>query len=322
MRMKKKIVAVIALAVCFVVGLTGCGSKVPDGAVATVNGTAIMQEELDANFSQFLQMYESFGVNTSDETLQLNLRNSILESLIVQELVVQEAENRGLEVSDEEVDAYVQDMKDTYYDGDDVAYTTALEEAGYTTESYAAAIQDQLLIEALQEDLVNHPETVDVAKARHILVDTEEEALDVIAQLDNGADFATLAKEVSTDIGSATDGGDLGYFALNGDTTSKMVTEFSDAVRAQDVGTYSSKPVQSQFGYHIILVEEKESDVELLSDPEKYASVLQGIYTSGIDNLASSLLETADIEILIDTTTLENADNQEADGANAVDDAE
>lgn len=305
--MKKKLAALV-LGAFLVTGLTGCGSKVPDGAVATVNGEAIMQEELDANFDQFLQMYEAYGIDTTDETLRLNLRNSILESLVIQEVLVQEAENRGLEASDEEVDSYVQGVKDSYYGGDDAAYTAALEDAGYTVESYAEAVREQLLIEALQDDLVNHPEVIDVAKASHILVDTEEEALDLIAQLDGGADFAALAKELSTDLGSAVDGGSLGYFALNGDSTSKMVDEFTAAVREQEIGVHSSTPVESQYGYHIILVEDRAEDVDLLTDPEKYGAILQSIYNSGLDNLAMALLETAEVEVLIDTTTLETAE--------------
>lgn len=302
--MKKKLTAIL-LAVFLVTGLAGCGSKVPAGTVATVNGVAISQEELDANFNQFMQMYEAYGVDTSDETLQINLRNSLLESLIVQELIVQEAENREITVSDEDVNAYIQSVKDSYGDAD--AYVKVLEENGYTEASYAEAVREQMVIELFRDDLVNHPEVVDVAKARHILVATEEEALDVIAQLDNGADFAALAQDISTDMGSAVDGGDLGYFALNGDTTSKMVTEFSDAVRAQEIGVHSSAPVQSQFGYHIILVEDRELEVDLLSNPEKYSAVLQGIYNSGLDNLAMTLMANAEIEVLIDTTTMESA---------------
>ena len=302
--MKKKLTAIL-LAVFLVTGLAGCGSKVPAGTVATVNGVAISQEELDANFNQFMQMYEAYGVDTSDETLQINLRNSLLESLIVQELIVQEAENREITVSDEDVNAYIQSVKDSYGDAD--AYVKVLEENGYTEASYAEAVREQMVIELFRDDLVNHPEVVDVAKARHILVANEEEALDVIAQLDKGADFAALAQDISTDMGSAVDGGNLGYFALNGDTTSKMVTEFSDAVRAQEIGVHSSAPVQSQFGYHIILVEDRELEVDLLSNPEKYSAVLQGIYNSGLDNLAMTLMENAEIEVLIDTTTMESA---------------
>ena len=305
--MKKKLAAIL-LCTFLVTGLTGCGSKVPAGTVATVNDVAISQEELDMNLEQFLLMYEAYGIDTSDETLQINLRNSLLESLVMQELLVQEAANRGIEISDAEVETQVQAIKDAYDAGDNAAYETALAESGYTVESYAEAMKEQLLIEALQDELVNHPEVVDVASARHILVATEEEALDVIAKLDNGADFAALAQEVSTDMGSAVDGGSLGYFALNGDTTSKMVEEFSAAVREQEIGVHSTKPVQSQFGYHIILVEDREMEVELLSNPEKYGAVLQGIYNSGLDNLAMALLETAEIEILIDTTTMEQAE--------------
>lgn len=305
--MKKKLAAIL-LGAFLITGLTGCGSDIPEGTAAVVNDVAISQEELDVNYEQFLQMYESYGVDTSDEMLRLNLRNSILESLVIQELLVQEAANRGITVSDEEVSQQVQAIKDAYYAGDDAAYEAALAESGYTAASYAEAVKEQLLMEQLQDALVNQPEVVDVAKASHILVATEEEALAVIAKLENGEDFAALAQEVSTDMGSAVDGGSLGYFALNGDTTSKMVEEFSAAVREQEIGTFSASPVQSQFGYHIILVEDRASDVDLLADPEKYGAILQGIYSSGLDNLAMALMETAEIEVLIDTTKMESAE--------------
>lgn len=305
--MKKKLAAIL-LGAFLITGLTGCGSDIPEGTAAVVNDVAISQEELDVNYEQFLQMYESYGVDTSDEMLRLNLRNSILESLVIQELLVQEAANRGITVSDEEVSQQVQAIKDAYYAGDDAAYEAALAESGYTAASYAEAVKEQLLMEQLQDALVNQPEVVDVAKASHILVATEEEALAVIAKLENGEDFAALAQEVSTDMGSAVEGGSLGYFALNGDTTSKMVEEFSAAVREQEIGTFSASPVQSQFGYHIILVEDRASDVDLLADPEKYGAILQGIYSSGLDNLAMALMETAEIEVLIDTTKMESAE--------------
>lgn len=87
--------------------------------------------------------------------------------------------------------------------------------------------------------------------ARHILVKTEDEAKDVIKQLDAGKDFAELAKEKSTDPNKA-DGGDLGYF-----TKGRMVKEFEDAAFTLDKGTYSKTPVKTDFGYHVIKVEDK-----------------------------------------------------------------
>jgi peptidyl-prolyl cis-trans isomerase C len=87
--------------------------------------------------------------------------------------------------------------------------------------------------------------------ARHILVKTEDEAKDIIKQLDAGKDFAELAKEKSTDP-NKDDGGDLGYFSHG-----RMVKEFEDAAFALDKGTYSKTPVKTDFGYHVIKVEDK-----------------------------------------------------------------
>lgn len=99
-------------------------------------------------------------------------------------------------------------------------------------------------------------------KARHILVKEEPKALVLIAELDSGADFAELAKEHSTDPGSGSRGGDLGWF-----TTDRMVPSFGEAVVAQEPGVHSKQPVQSQFGYHIILVEDsREQDAPKFED--------------------------------------------------------
>jgi peptidyl-prolyl cis-trans isomerase C len=88
-------------------------------------------------------------------------------------------------------------------------------------------------------------------KARHILVATEDEAKDVITQLDAGGDFATLAEQFTTDPSGRSNGGDLGWFSPNA-----MVGPFGDAVQQLEVGKHSSEPVQTQFGWHVILVED------------------------------------------------------------------
>ncbi len=86
--------------------------------------------------------------------------------------------------------------------------------------------------------------------ARHILVDDEATAKAIIAKLDGGADFAKLAKEKSKDP-SASNGGDLGWFALQ-----TMVQPFADAVAALEKGKYTTTPVQTQFGWHVILLDD------------------------------------------------------------------
>jgi peptidyl-prolyl cis-trans isomerase C len=88
-------------------------------------------------------------------------------------------------------------------------------------------------------------------RARHILVKTEAEAKEIIAELDKGADFAALAKKYSTDTG-ADAGGDLGYFGHD-----DMVAAFADAAFAVPAGQYARAPVKTEFGWHVIKVEDR-----------------------------------------------------------------
>ena len=87
-------------------------------------------------------------------------------------------------------------------------------------------------------------------KARHILVETQGAAVDIIAQLEGGADFVELAKENSTGP-SGPSGGDLGWFPPD-----RMVAEFSQAVQTLENGAFTTEPVQTQFGWHVILRED------------------------------------------------------------------
>lgn len=92
----------------------------------------------------------------------------------------------------------------------------------------------------------------DEVKASHILVEDEQAAKDIIAELDAGGDFAAIAREKSIDVGSGANGGDLGFFVK-----SRMVEPFAVAAFALEPGAYTKEPVQSEFGYHIILSVDK-----------------------------------------------------------------
>lgn len=107
-------------------------------------------------------------------------------------------------------------------------------------------------IKAMYDGIVKASPKEEEVKARHILVKTEKEAKDIIELLNKGGDFNKLAAEKSTDAASATQGGDLGYF-----TKKTMVKPFADAAFAMKAGDYSKTPVKSDFGYHIIKVEDK-----------------------------------------------------------------
>lgn len=118
--------------------------------------------------------------------------------------------------------------------------------------------------------------------ARHILVKTEDEAKDVIKQLDGGKDFAELAKEKSTD-SSGSDGGDLGFFSKG-----RMVPEFEEAAFALKPGTYTKTPVKSQFGFHVIKVEEIRD-----AAPPKFEDVQQQVRQLVMRDKYLALLEKA-----------------------------
>ncbi|AHC73946.1 peptidyl-prolyl cis-trans isomerase [Candidatus Endolissoclinum faulkneri L5] len=120
----------------------------------------------------------------------------------------------------------------------------------YLTQNIASKVTDNLLRKRYNEIIANRTDKQEI-KARHILLKSEKEAKDIIKELDKGADFAKLANEKSTDP-SALRGGDLGWFQAD-----QMVPAFSDVAFTLKTGTYTKVPVKSQFGWHIILLEDK-----------------------------------------------------------------
>jgi peptidyl-prolyl cis-trans isomerase C len=131
-------------------------------------------------------------------------------------------------------------------------YEDRLIQEAYLNRAIKQAETDDSLKTRYQQLLKEKPAQEEV-HARHILVASEEEAKSVIAQLDKGADFTALAKKYSTDP-SAEEGGDLGYFGHD-----DMVKEFADAAFALPVGQYTKTPVKTEFGWHVIKVEDRRA---------------------------------------------------------------
>lgn len=130
---------------------------------------------------------------------------------------------------------------------------------------------------------------VEELKAAHILVEKEDQAKDIIKKLEDGMSFADLAKENSKD-GTAQNGGDLGYF-----TKQDVVPEFADAAFATKVGEYTKKPVKTDFGYHVIKVEDKrERKPESFDKMKDYLQQEAGRET--LDKLVKEWTKDAKIE--------------------------
>jgi peptidyl-prolyl cis-trans isomerase C len=127
-------------------------------------------------------------------------------------------------------------------------------------------------------------------KARHILVKTEDEAKALIKHLNDGADFAKLAKEHSTGPSSSA-GGDLGWFEKD-----MMVKPFADAVASMSNGTHSSSPVNTQFGWHIILREDAK-DLGSLALAQVKDDIISSLRTQKLRALINKLRENAKVEV-------------------------
>ena len=178
------------------------------------------------------------------------------ESLLGQVLVQQILEDK-YDVSDKEIEAQFKTLKDQYGD----SFKDALAQSGLTEDALKDNIRFQLLQEKATKDVkvsdkeikAYYEKASQELNARHILVADEKTANEVIEKLKSGADFATVAKEYSTDKASAEKGGELGWF-----TVGSMVQEFSDAAYALKLNTIS-EPVKSEYGYHIIEVTDKRA---------------------------------------------------------------
>jgi len=128
-------------------------------------------------------------------------------------------------------------------------------------------------------------------KARHILLESEDDAKAVIAELDQGGDFAELAKSKSTGP-SKTVGGDLGWF-----TPDQMVSAFSDALVKLEDGKYSSAPVQTQFGWHVILREEsRQAPTPPLENVRD--ELLKQLRTQSLATFIRSLRDKSNIQVM------------------------
>lgn len=246
--------------------LAACSGDSPSTA-ATVNGTDIAASEVDAQVEiladspQAQQQYQ--GVD--EEQRDKQLRADVLSQFIFEVILQDGAEELGVEVTEDDL-AETRTEIAAQFGGDEEAMYTQLEEQGLDREEVDRQLQMVALQEAMIAELGPEVSDDDVqaaydagAPARHILVEDEQQARDVIDRLEDGEEFAAVAQETSTD-GSAQQGGDLGF--VQPGTT---VPEFEEALFAAEEGEIVG-PTQSEFGFHVIQRMEKPALTEVEDD--------------------------------------------------------
>lgn len=239
-----------------------------DPVVAVVDGTPILFSEVTAYaFTLPPQYRQAFN----------QIFPFLVQRLIDLALIDKAAKSDGL--SD---DQEVQDRLDRL--------TVEVMREVYMERLLAAEVSEEEVEARYQAYLEENPPEEEV-RARHILLESEEEAREVIAALDEGADFAALAEEHSTGP-SAAQGGDLGYF-----TGQQMVPSFAEAAFALEPGSYTSDPVQTEFGWHVILVEDKRTKAPPTFE-QLEPQLKQELQGAAVEGHLADLRAGADIEVI------------------------
>lgn len=210
------------------------------------------------------------------DTFDESIRQNVLRGLVSEKLVHQEAVKEGFDKS-EEVKKRLQALEKQ------VVMQSFIEHKSKNL------VTDQQLRTAYAEKAAALKDEEEV-RAKHILVATEQEAKELSKQLKKKpADFDKLAKEKSTDKGTAVNGGDLGYF-----TKERMVPEFSDAAYKLKKGEVSD-PVKSQFGWHVLKIEDRRK-VEVPSFEAMKESLQVELTNKALQGYIEGLLAKADIK--------------------------
>jgi peptidyl-prolyl cis-trans isomerase C len=200
--------------------------------IAVVNGKPVPKARVDAIVSQVQKQASQRG-----QQLPPDLDKLVRDKVVTDEILSQEAERRGLAAS-ADFKSQMEIARQSILIG---LLSQDVEKKSAVSDAEVQAEYDKFKAQSSGTEY----------KARHILVEKEDEAKALIAQLKAGGNFAELAKKSSKDPGSAPNGGDLDFAS-----PSSYVPEFSQAMTALKKGEYTQVPVKTQFGYHIIMLED------------------------------------------------------------------
>ena len=254
----------------------------PDEVVARVDGTPITRGQLDLAEDELGPDLAQLPSETRDEV--------VLQYVVELTLLADAAREAGLDQTDQ------YKRLSRYYE------LRALRDV-FFQEEIRANVTDEAA-QQLYDERIGSAEPEAEVRARHILVETEDEAKAIIEQLEGGADFAELAQQESTGP-SAANGGDLGFFSKE-----QMVTPFAEAAFAMETGEIS-EPVKTRFGWHVIKVEEKRD-----REPPKFADIKEQLKSSLIrqqlQTRMTELRDAANVEVLD-----ESLQQDEQEGGNA-----
>lgn len=297
-------IAVFVVLVAIVAGLIYLASKSGElrltkqsAIAAKVNGEEISTAYIDEQYDRVPVEYRS-----------VITKETLLNQTINEMILLQEAKERGIEVSEEDVSAEIEAAMVAAGVTED-QLDERLAEQNITREFLEDLYSKQLVINELLEEVVFTNIKVTQSeieefydsriRAMHVLVETEEDAEDIIERLKGyslnriEAGFRSIAEDESIDPSAAQNGGDLGEFSRG-----QMVPEFEKAAFALEEYAFTAEPVQTQFGYHVILKLPKEETID-----DQYAAIQELLLTQkkaqAVPLYVEQLRSKADVEVLM-----------------------
>ena len=262
---RKSLLILLSLIILIFSMIVGCEKETPQ-VIGEVNGEKITLEQYNQHYQILKNYYEQqFPIDEKNTDMVNEIKDQSFNELVNQRLVMQQAKKLNIEIAAEQVDKDMENMQAGYEQKAEGGWQKYLQENGFTekflreewtNQRTLLAVQDYVTsdIEVSEEEVENYYNKNRESfkqeagiQISHILVETESEALDIIGRIKAGDDFSDLARKYST-CNSSQQGGDLGV--VNENTT--FVEEFKTVALELEPGQYTSKPVRSQFGYHII----------------------------------------------------------------------
>lgn len=238
-----------------------------DPVVATVDGSPIYRSDVIAVQRTLPAQFQQLPIEV--------LFPAVVERLIETKLVVNAGRKENLQ-NDDEVKRRLASLEDR-----------VIQEV-YITRKVEAAVNEQAVRERYEQMAKATPAKEEIS-ARHILVQTEQQAKDVIAELKKGGDFAEIAKAKSMDPSGKQNGGDLGFFSRE-----EMVPEFSEAAFKLKDGETSASPVKTQFGWHVIRVEARRTQAPSLDEMRE--QITNDLSQEVVSGMVGKLREGAKVE--------------------------
>jgi foldase protein PrsA len=249
------------------VAVAGCGGngKVPADAVAVVDGTKINRSDYNQIVAQAKKSYKNqkrdFPKAGSQEFQ--TLKNQVVQFLVQREQFEQKAKGLDVKITDKQIDARLAQIQKQYFGGDKKKFEKQLKDQGLTEAQVRKDIRSQIVSEKIFAEVTGNVKVTDKQvedyynknksqysqpesrEVRHILVKTKAKADDIYNQLKGGADFAALAKKYSQDTGSKANGGKL---TISKGQTVAPFDQTAFLLKTNEI----SKPVKTEFGYHVI----------------------------------------------------------------------